>query len=450
VQLGVVTDFEELYNPIIGATSDGHGHVAMITPQAQMDRTCRLRRAYTGLKAELLEEVKMMETRIIRPATDAKEYIQPLKKTIKKRENKRLDYERHFGRVTSAAKKPKRSEREDASLVKAEVDLSKATDVSWRGPRNQGNLLTFVQDFKVADAHLRKTLPPVVAAIFAILPHLLAAQILIQNSLLAQYYTTLHNYCQDEGFPSPSPPMEHVIAQWSTDFRLIQKEVESINTIARGKTVHTSMQLGNDPNSQKSISGFSIRNNVSSVIPSRRISGQGTTPSLESPGMRTDTRLKRIVSSSSTPSIVSLQDYDDVEQETESRSDSYLSPGYTPRINHSPDGQTRDYFAINRKISGGDLSDASSPGSSTFMGKKKPPPPPPKRIPSNKPEMWVTALYEFEGQESGDLSFSEGDRIKVTKKTGSQNDWWEGELRGHKGKFPANYCEVRWYPLSIK
>lgn len=130
IQLGVMTDFEELYNPIIGTTSDGHGHQPAITPQAQMDRTCRLKQAYADLKAELLEEVTMMDTRIIRPATDAKEYIQPLKKTIKKRENKRLDYERHFDRVTSAAKKPKRSEREDASLVKAEVDLSKATDVS--------------------------------------------------------------------------------------------------------------------------------------------------------------------------------------------------------------------------------------------------------------------------------------------------------------------------------
>jgi hypothetical protein len=73
--------------------------------------------------------MNMMDARIIKPASEAKEYIQPIKKTIKKRENKRLDYERHFDRVTSATKKQKRSERDDAALAKAEVELSKATDV---------------------------------------------------------------------------------------------------------------------------------------------------------------------------------------------------------------------------------------------------------------------------------------------------------------------------------
>jgi len=124
-----VTSIEELYNPIIGASSDGHGHEPVMTPQAQLDRSYKLKQAYIELKADLLEEVNMMDARIIKPASEAKEYIQPIKKTIKKRENKRLDYERHFDRVTSAAKKQKRSERDDAALAKAEVELSKATDV---------------------------------------------------------------------------------------------------------------------------------------------------------------------------------------------------------------------------------------------------------------------------------------------------------------------------------
>jgi hypothetical protein len=100
-----------------------------MTPQAQLDRSLKLKQAYTELKTDLLEEVNMTDVRIIKPATDAKEYIQPIKKTIKKRENKRLDYERYLDRVNNAAKKQRRSEREDAALAKAEVELSKATDV---------------------------------------------------------------------------------------------------------------------------------------------------------------------------------------------------------------------------------------------------------------------------------------------------------------------------------
>lgn len=72
--------------------------------------------------------------------------------------------------------------------------------------------------------------------------------------------------------------------------------------------------------------------------------------------------------------------------------------------------------------------------------KKPPPPPPPKKVGSFHGE-YVTAMYDFDSQNEGDLSFREGDRIKVIKKTQSSQDWWEGELRGYKGSFPANYVK---------
>ncbi|KAL0170211.1 hypothetical protein M9458_034807, partial [Cirrhinus mrigala] len=51
----------------------------------------------------------------------------------------------------------------------------------------------------------------------------------------------------------------------------------------------------------------------------------------------------------------------------------------------------------------------------------------------------VTAVHPFTGQQPGDLSFVAGDRITVITKTDSQYDWWEGELRGQVGIFPANF-----------
>ena len=49
------------------------------------------------------------------------------------------------------------------------------------------------------------------------------------------------------------------------------------------------------------------------------------------------------------------------------------------------------------------------------------------------------ALFDYVGVE-GDLSFNEGDVIKITKK---ETDWWEGVLRGECGFFPANYVKVK-------
>ncbi|XP_030642408.1 SH3 domain-containing YSC84-like protein 1 [Chanos chanos] len=51
----------------------------------------------------------------------------------------------------------------------------------------------------------------------------------------------------------------------------------------------------------------------------------------------------------------------------------------------------------------------------------------------------VTAMHPFAGQQPGDLSFAAGDKITVLTKTDSQYDWWEGELRGQVGIFPANF-----------
>jgi len=84
---------------------------------------------------------------------------------------------------------------------------------------------------------------------------------------------------------------------------------------------------------------------------------------------------------------------------------------------------------------------AASVASGVAAKKKPPPPPPTKRKPSIQGQ-FVTALYDFTGQNPGDLSFQEGQRIRVIKKTESMNDWWEGEISGVKGSFPANYVQI--------
>ncbi len=71
----------------------------------------------------------MMEARVIRPATDAKDYIQPIRKTIKKRENKRLDWEKYLDRVNNYERKPKRSDRENAALEKSKQEEAQAAEV---------------------------------------------------------------------------------------------------------------------------------------------------------------------------------------------------------------------------------------------------------------------------------------------------------------------------------
>ena len=89
-----------------------------------------------------------------------------------------------------------------------------------------------------------------------------------------------------------------------------------------------------------------------------------------------------------------------------------------------------------------------TPGSSGY----RPHPPPPR--PSKN---LATAIFDFEAQQNGDLSFRKGDIITVINKTEKTDDWWYGRCNGREGQvihvkgiktklrrqFPANYVELR-------
>ncbi|RUP49275.1 hypothetical protein BC936DRAFT_142911 [Jimgerdemannia flammicorona] len=93
----------------------------------------------------------------------------------------------------------------------------------------------------------------------------------------------------------------------------------------------------------------------------------------------------------------------------------------------------------------------------------RPVPPPPPMKPRKDPT--ATALYDFTGEQDGDLTFRKGDIIVVTKKSESTNDWWTGRANGREGsvrilegdvfemlidtishssqpQFPANYVQL--------
>ncbi|KAI0172407.1 hypothetical protein GGR52DRAFT_590904 [Hypoxylon sp. FL1284] len=435
-QLGIMTEFDSLWDPIVGA-SDGHGRPTMPTPDLQLERTLKLKEAYSDLKAEVLEEVAVIESTVIRPAADARDCIAPLRKTIKKRENKRLDYEKAQEKANKLQRKGGRTPKDEAALAKAEGEVARTAD-----------------EFNMADSHLRETLPPLVTATFSIIPPLIAAVVTIQNRLLGLYYTTLHNYCQDYSFPSPPPPMESVVSMWSSDYDPIRRQVESITCIAGGKAVRQPMKLPDDTSNgtnderkhstASSISEKGIRRSASGFLNNGNANPPPTGP-----------RPNRIPSSTSIASQASngLQTRPSFANNltpTDFTTASRLGQGGTPTPSISP-GATQprpDYFGrpstASTTTSNASFSTAASAFSGGVINKKKPPPPPPpkKKISAYHPAEYVVAQYPFSGQGAGDLSFREGDRIKIVKKTGTDQDWWVGELDGVKGSFPANYCKA--------
>ena len=150
-QLQLVVELEGLYDPIVGA-SDGHGRDSVPTPRLQLERTYRLKQAYGELKSELAEEIGTIEDRVIRPAVEARDCIAPIRKTIKKRENKRLDYEMAQDKVSKLHKKHTRTPKEEAALAKAEVEMAQAGDVSTQP---QGGCLGSISAILIMQAGIR-------------------------------------------------------------------------------------------------------------------------------------------------------------------------------------------------------------------------------------------------------------------------------------------------------
>lgn len=86
----MIDEFDGLYAPIVGSSETETSHRPVDTDPAILARTNRLRREYDELRGDLQQELDAVEVRMTQPAEDAKNYILPMKKTIKKRNDTKV------------------------------------------------------------------------------------------------------------------------------------------------------------------------------------------------------------------------------------------------------------------------------------------------------------------------------------------------------------------------
>lgn len=94
----MLSEFEGLYAPILGS-SDSSAPQPALTPQATLARTNKLREHYEDLRKDLLGDLAAIDDRMIRPASQAREFISPVKKTIKKRDDRKVRIILHRGPI---------------------------------------------------------------------------------------------------------------------------------------------------------------------------------------------------------------------------------------------------------------------------------------------------------------------------------------------------------------
>ncbi|KAG6055137.1 hypothetical protein E4U17_003191 [Claviceps sp. LM77 group G4] len=116
----------EIYKPISGRVSDPDS----IKPEGNPEgiRACE---EYEAIVKELQEtlapELEMIESRVIRPATELMDVIKVIRKTALKREHKKLDYDRHRATLKKLQDKKERSPKDEKAMWKAEGESEQAT-----------------------------------------------------------------------------------------------------------------------------------------------------------------------------------------------------------------------------------------------------------------------------------------------------------------------------------
>ena len=140
---------------------------------------------------------------------------------------------------------------------------------------------------------------------------------------------------------------------------------------------------------------------------------------------------------------------------TGQRKSSAIPPKYVPKSQLAIEGRQNNRQSLDSApppyaITNGEdssstsITRAHSTGSSWGAAAKAkgaaPPPPKPKPSALKSPSAAVEraeALYDYEAQAAGDLSFTAGDSIEIVERGATGNEWWTGKLNGKQGQFPG-------------
>jgi len=116
----------EIYKPISGRMSDPDSIKFEGNPEGI--QACEEYEAVVKeLQETLAPELEMIDTRVIRPANELLDVIKVIRKTVVKREHKRLDYDRHRTTLKKLQDKKERSAKDEKAMWKAEGDVEQAT-----------------------------------------------------------------------------------------------------------------------------------------------------------------------------------------------------------------------------------------------------------------------------------------------------------------------------------
>lgn len=366
----------EIYLPISGRVSDPDSAIAEGNPEG-IEACQQYEAIVKDLQATLQPELEMIESRVIRPADELLEVIKIIRKTALKRDHKQLDYDRHRGTLKKLQDKKEKNLKDEKAMYKAENDVEQAT-----------------QEYNYFNDLLKDELPKLFALEREFIRPLFQSFYYMQLNV----FYTLHDKMQgcDIGYFNLTLDLEEAFEAKRGD---IQAQAEALS-IVKFKTTGAKRPPKYGPGASGRLA-IEARPGPSSSVTSPRLA---------------------IESGSASPTT-----------------SKYNAPARLSQSEESPPPPYSSKFGNGESSIVRASSTASSWGAAAKAKGAAPPPPKPKpsRLSGAPTVETVTALYDYEAQAEGDLSFSTGDRIEIVTRTNNENEWWIGKIGGRQGQFPG-------------
>lgn len=379
----------EIYKPISGRVSDPETLKIQGNPEGI--RACEEYEAVVkDLQETLAPELEMIDSRVIRPATELMDVIKVIRKTATKREHKKLDYDRHRATLKKLQEKKDKTAKDEKATWKAENDLEQST-----------------QEFNYFNDLLKEELPKLFALEREFIQPLFQSFYYMQLNI----FYTLHERMQqvDIGYFDLTLDVEEAFNKKRGD---IQERAESLS-IVKFKT-----------SGMKRPPKYGGPRPGAAAIEGSHNAGLLTAGPSSADGTAAAAATATATAPSKSPAVSSLrptwrsQQADASENPPPPYSAAPVSPPLT-----SPGTTTHSLASV-----------------AAAKAKPKPPPPPkpkPSRLSAAPPKETVTALYDYSAQAEGDLSFRAGDTIEIVTRTANENEWWTGRVHGKQGQFPG-------------
>lgn len=232
-QVSVAERFAELYEPIV---EDNQYRLTRETPESQVRAIQGYLAVVKEVENTILPMLEEFEVPFIAKVKGARDCIDSVQKALKKREHKKVDFDRHSNNVEKLFKKNDGGEKEQAALAKAEAELEASTEA-----------------FHAQDEKIKTAIPFVLTALSEFLNPLTSLMYFNQMKVYKTWNQILFKYSQLQGLTGgvtfadlnkavegevESTSYVDVIEAWEARFLTIQPQCEQgLKTLRDGKVI---------------------------------------------------------------------------------------------------------------------------------------------------------------------------------------------------------------------